>query len=300
MSILFALLAALASAANLLTQRVSSGAGPSGSALRLARYLLRQPLWLFGAAAAVGSFLFQASALHFGPLSVVQPVLVTELVFVLVLRRVWLRQQIRPAAWGSAGLTCLALAAFLAAAEPRGGTAGATASAWVSAVSVFGGASVALTLLGLRGSPVRRAALFGTAAAVVAALAATFIKELTNTLSVHGPVATLTSWPLYAVIGSSVASGLLVQAALHVGPLTVSQPLLVVVDPIVSIWLSVWLFAEYFTENAAVIAAAAAAFAALIVGVVFLTQTAPRQDKSPGPPDRPAGQKQEPAGRKQG
>ena len=180
-------------------------------------YLLRQPLWLLGAAAAVGSFLFQAAALHFGSLSVVQPVLVTELVFVLVIRRVWLRQEIRPVAWGSAGLTCVALAVFLAAAEPRGGTAGATANAWVGAVSVCGGASVALTVLGIRGSPVRRAALFGTAAAVVAALAATFIKELTNVLSVDGPVAAVSSWPLYAVIVSSVASGLLVQAALHVG-----------------------------------------------------------------------------------
>ena len=292
MSIVFALLAALSSAANLLTQRVSSGAGPSGSPWRLAMYLLRQPLWLLGAAAAVGSFLFQAVALHYGSLSVVQPVLVTELVFVLVIRRVWLRQQIRPAAWGSAGLTCLALAVFLAAAEPRGGTAGATASAWVGAVSVCGGASVALTVLGIRGSPVRRAALYGTAAAIVAALAATFIKELTNVLSVDGPVAAVSSWPLYAVIVSSVASGLLVQAALHVGPLTVSQPLLVVIDPIVSIWLSVWLFAEYFTESAGVIAVAAGAFAALIVGVVLLTQTAPRQDTGPGSPDRPAEQTQ--------
>jgi hypothetical protein len=74
---------------------------------------------------------------------------------------------------------------------------------------------------------------------------------------------------------SSVASGLLVQAALHVGRLTVSQTLLVVIDPIISIWLSVWLFAEYFTENAAVIAVAACVFASLIVGVAFLTQTTP-------------------------
>ena len=133
----------------------------------------------------------------------------------------------------------------------------------------------------------------------MAAPAATFIKEITNVLSADGPLAMLTSWPLYAVIVTSAVSGLLVQAALHVGPLTVSQPLLVVIDPIVSIWLSVWLFAEYFTENATVVAVAAAAFAALIVGVVFLTQTAPRQDTGPGPPDRPAGQTQEPAGQKQ-
>src|SRR5690242_5283186 len=61
---------------------------------RLALYLPRQPLWLLGVAAAVGSFVFQALALHNGPMSVVQPLLITELIFALVLRRVWIHQEV--------------------------------------------------------------------------------------------------------------------------------------------------------------------------------------------------------------
>ena len=96
--------------------------GPGGEkGWQLVRYLLRQPLWLFGWIAAVGGFAFQALALHNGPLSVVQPLLVTELVFALVLRRVWIHQDIARSAWISALVTFVALAVFLTVAEPQGG-----------------------------------------------------------------------------------------------------------------------------------------------------------------------------------
>ena len=65
------------------------------------------------------------------------------------------------------------------------------------------------------------------------------------------------------------------QAALQSGPLRVSQPLLVIVDPIVSIALSVWLFGEYFVISPGVLAAAAAAFVVMCAGVVVLSLTAP-------------------------
>ena len=63
--------------------------------------------------------------------------------------------------------------------------------------------------------------------------------------------------------------------ALHVGPLRVSQPFLVIVDPIISIALSVWLFDERFKPDAVILAVAVIAFAVMCAGVVFLTQTAP-------------------------
>ena len=91
---------------------------------RLALYLPRQPLWLLGVAAAVGSFVFQALALHNGPMSVVQPLLITELIFGLVLRRVWIHQDVAGAAWASVGVVCVTLAVFLAVGEPTGGRPG--------------------------------------------------------------------------------------------------------------------------------------------------------------------------------
>jgi hypothetical protein len=60
---------------------------PGASGWRLVVYLFRNPLWLFGWVALAGAFVFQALALHDGHISVVQPLLATEPVFTLVLRR---------------------------------------------------------------------------------------------------------------------------------------------------------------------------------------------------------------------
>ena len=89
MVIVFALLAALSNAVNEATQHIASTAAPpKSSGWRLVVYLFRSPLWLFGWVALIAAFVFQALALNKGQLSIVQPVLATELVFMLVLRRV--------------------------------------------------------------------------------------------------------------------------------------------------------------------------------------------------------------------
>jgi hypothetical protein len=85
LAVAFALAAAFCSAVNLITQHAASVSAPEREkGWRLALYLLRHPLWLLGWAAAAGTFVFQALALHNGPMSVVQPLLVTELAFVLL------------------------------------------------------------------------------------------------------------------------------------------------------------------------------------------------------------------------
>ncbi len=79
----------------------------------------------------------------------VQALLVTELVFGLLLRKVWIGQSIRRAAWGSAALTCVGLAAFVVIDQPQGGTPTPTAHAWTGALTAFGGAAA---LMGASGS----------------------------------------------------------------------------------------------------------------------------------------------------
>src|SRR5277367_4868261 len=113
-TILFALGAAFSNALNMITQHIASISDPGKSkGWRFIRYLVSNPLWLFGWVALAGSFIFQAFALHNGQLSVVQPLLVTELVFALVLRRLWIREQIRDITWWSAAITCGSLALFV-------------------------------------------------------------------------------------------------------------------------------------------------------------------------------------------
>ena len=276
MTILFALATAFCNALNLVMQHIASTGDPDHSkGWRFVRYLLSNPLWLLGWIALAGAFVFQALALHNGQMSVVQPLLVTELVFALVLRRLWIHQQIRGVTWWAAALTCGSLALFVAMSEPTGGNAGPTSSVWVAATAATAGAAAVLALLGTRGSPVRRAALLGAATSILWALVATFIKATTDTLTQFGPAGMFTHWPVYALAVAGIAAELLNQAALHVGPLSVSQPLIVVVDPIVSIALSVFVFAEMFTDNPIRLGLGAAAFAAMCVAAAVLARTAP-------------------------
>ena len=246
-AIVFALLAALCNAVSVLTRHVASTADPDRpTGPRLVGYLLRNPRWLLGSAAQVGAFAFQAVALQLGQLSVVQPLLVTELVMALVLRQVFVHQEIAWAAWGGA-----------------------------AAVVACGAVVAALIVGASRGSPSRRAALYGLAGGVTWALEATFIKSATDDLARAGLSGLFTNWPVYAVAVGGAAGVVIEQAALQNGPLRVSQPLLVITDPIVSIALSVWLFGEYFVLNPAVLAAAAAGFVVMCAGVVVLSVTAP-------------------------
>jgi drug/metabolite transporter (DMT)-like permease len=287
LAVVFALAAAFSNAVNLMTQHSASISAPKREkGWRLAVYLVRQPLWLLGAGAAVGSFAFQALALHSGPMSVVQPLLITELVFVLVLRRLWIHQDVARAAWAAVTVVCVSLAVFLAAAEPTGGRPAPNPAGWVSAGLVFGGAIAVLAGLGRHGSPRRRAAAFAIAAAFSWALEATFLKTATDILAASGLGGMLIRWPVYALVAATVTGTLLQQAALHVGPLSVSQPLLVVFDPLASIILSVWLFDEHFTNSPAKIITGVLAFAVMAAGITVLSRTAP-QDLSPAGPVPP-------------
>jgi len=277
----FALLAALSNAASVVTQHIASTADPRrSSGWRLVVYLFRNPLWLFGWVALAAAFGFQALALHTGLLSVVQPLLVTELVFALVLRRFWIHQSIRPITWGAAALTCAGLAVFIAAGEPQGGHSTPASDHWLTAALACGIGAAVLAALAQRGSPGWRAGLYACSAATIWALEATIIKATTDTLAEFGVLGMFTRWPVYALVVGGVAGTFLQQVALHVGPLRVSQPFLVIVDPILSIFLSVWLYDERFKPDAALLAIAALGFAAMCVGVVFLTQTAPATMKA--------------------
>jgi drug/metabolite transporter (DMT)-like permease len=201
MVVVFALLAALFNAVNEATQHVASIAAPRrASGWRLVVYLLRNPLWLFGWVALAGAFVFQALALHDGQLAVVQPLLATELVFMLVLRRFWIHQSIRLITWGAAAMTCVGLAVFIVAGEPEGGQSDPLSQHWLTAALACCAAAAILAVLARWGSPGRRAALYASAAAVMWALVATFIKATTNTLTQFGvggcsPAGRYTPWP---------------------------------------------------------------------------------------------------------
>src|SRR5580693_9064534 len=123
MSILFALLGGFSQALTSLLQRLAnvSGEDEQRSAWQTALFLIRQPMWLFGMLCMGGTFVFTALALYFGQLATVQPILVTELIFTLALRALWLHDRIASRTWGAAALLCAGLIGFLVVAHPQEG-----------------------------------------------------------------------------------------------------------------------------------------------------------------------------------
>ena len=276
MTILFALISAFCNALNVTVQHLASvSIAERSKGWRFLVCLLRNPLWLFGWAALACSAVFQALALHAGEISVVQPLLITELIFALLLRLFWLRQPIRRVTWWAAAVTCLSLAVFLAAAEPQGGSPNPASHAWAPAAGTTVGTAAVLALLGMRGSTRRRTALLASSSGIMWALVAALAKTMTDTWSQFGVVGMFGHWPAYAVAAAGLGAEIVHQTTLRTGPLSISQPLFVIVDPIVSIGLSVWIFGEYFTPDALRLAVGSLAFVSMCAAVVVLTRTAP-------------------------
>jgi drug/metabolite transporter (DMT)-like permease len=276
-AILFAALGSLCNASSADVQRLANVSAPAEVATgwRKALYLIRQPMWLIGLLFLVGTFAFTATALYFGEIAVVQPVLVIELIFMLGLRRFWLHDQIAMRTWGAAAITCVGLAGFLIAAHPQEGIGLPSTSGWIKAVS--GRVLIVLVLLALsrRGSPSRKAAMLGSAGAIIWSIDAGFMKAATAILSKDGWIHLLYHWPLYALVVTGIIGTVLVQASLSVGPLMVSQAALLIVDPFSSIALGIELFDEHVNTSPSAITGAVLSLLLMGLGVVLMSRWAP-------------------------
>lgn len=272
MAIVLALAAALCNALATIFERMGVESAPRDAALRwkLVLHVLHRPIWFLGLASMMGAFLFQAAALDKGGLTLVQPLLVTELLFLVVILRVWFG---RPLGWREA-VGCVAtvagLAVFLAVSNQGGGNAIPVLSDWLLVSGVCIAAVAGSLLLARRGSPAWRSAWYGTAAGLTFALCAAFIKSSTTLLSDGGALYMFQHLEPYCVALTGVAGLFLAQNAYHAGPITASQATLLVVDPISSIIIGVELFGDNLRGGSGALALDALALLVMSFGLVVL------------------------------
>jgi drug/metabolite transporter (DMT)-like permease len=242
---------------------------------RLLVDLIRYRAWLMSIVATAAGFAFQVVALHFGPLALVQPILVLDLVFVVLLGAVILGK--RPDATILTGVACCAagIGVFLAIAEPAGGT---ETVSLVSAIPLAAG--LAAVLVGCaawarRGPAETRQLAFALACGVCYGVNAFLIKVVSFSLG-QGFSEPLTQWPLYALVVVGPLGFLLNQEAYQRGPLI--APALAVItaaDPLVSIAIAaVWLD-EGIANSPGALAAEMASLAVMITGIALLARRAP-------------------------
>ncbi|MEU8267227.1 DMT family transporter [Sphaerisporangium sp. NPDC049002] len=245
-AVVLALLAAASNAVASVLQRRAARSVPVRPGFRRALILtlVRRPVWLGGIAALIGGFLFQAAALSAGGLVLVQPVLVSELPFTMVLLSFVFHVKLGRRSWLAVAAMSAGLAVFLAGAAPGPGRHVPSSAEWVMAAIATIGTVIGLVIVGQALTGAARAAALGVATGVGFAFTATFIKRSTTILR-EDPAALATSWELYAMVAMGLFSLFLLQNALQSGSLVAAQPALTISDPVASILYGTTMFGEH-------------------------------------------------------
>jgi drug/metabolite transporter (DMT)-like permease len=240
-----ALACALVNALTSVLQRLGVQNAPADAALKLSllTHALRRGVWLLGFALMIVSFLLQAVALHTGRLSEVQPILTTELVFLVAILAIWFRFRIGRREWMGAVAITAGLSFFLYYAAPRYGMTPPPAWRWAVAGGVCAGIIVGTVLLAMHGPRWWRATMFGTAASVSFAFTAACTKVVSDFASADW-MHLYKHWQVYALAVFGAVAVFLTQNAIHAGPLVASQSTLVLIDPLASICIGIGLFGD--------------------------------------------------------
>jgi drug/metabolite transporter (DMT)-like permease len=252
--------------------------GSERGAARLGQFVvatLSHRWWIAGLLADAGGLALQAFALHVGEVSVVQPLLVTALLFSLIISHRVAGTRMTPAElrWGA--VLVVALVGFLViSGAATNHSPHAEADRWPAFFSGVGAAAVALVCLAVarRLPHGRRAAMIGVAVGTVYACTAVLIKAVTNIMTSHGLVALLTSWQLPVLVVAGAGGILLAQLAFRSGPLTASLPAMASLDPLLSVALGIIVYDEHLRTGAGAVTGEILSLAALAAAAIALSR----------------------------
>lgn len=225
LSLLAALLFAIAAVAQ---QHEAAATEDHGARMFLA--LVRNPRWWAGTVSDNVGYLVQAGALAAGSLLLVQPLLVTTLLFALPLGARYAGRRVTRATIGWAVALTVALAVFLVAGNPDPGVDNAPFRDWAVPLMVCGGALVGGAAIALR--PGRGRALgLAVVTGVLFGLVSGFTKTVTDQLG-NGIGPLLSSWETYALAAVGISGFVAQQTAFQAGSLEISFPAATVLEPV--------------------------------------------------------------------
>lgn len=271
MAVVLALLAAAANALATVLQRI--GVEEAGQERgNLMANVLHRPIWFAGLSLTTASFLLQAVALSVGDLSAVQPVMVTEILFLLLILGLWFRQALGWREWFGAVGTATGLGVFLAVSAAGPGHERPGRLDWILLLGATAGAIVISTLAAQRGPRSFRAAAYGVGGGVTFALTAALIK-MVAVIWPRGFVSVATHWQTYGVALTGLLGLVLAQHALEAGPVAASQSALLVVNPISSIVMGVWLFGDHLHAEGPRLAGELLALAVMFTFLLLLASS---------------------------
>ena len=294
-AILAALIAAMLYGTGAALQQHQAASAPDASAGRpsLLLLLVRRPWWLLGIVGELGGFATHAVALRSGPLTIVQMLMASSLIFSVATVRVWSGRRLGALTWAACLAVVAGIGAFVALTSPglSGGHrlpqhAGLAAICLAIAAAPF-------VVTGLAAAGRRRAILLAVGAGLADAGIAVTTMAFTHALG-HGLGGIATSWATYALMLGGPCSLLLTQTAYQAGRPMITLPVVTVVTPMASLAVGTGLLGETTRLSVATAAAVAGAVLLTATGLTVLARRAAHQDPAAASPE-PARPLREPA-----
>ncbi|MEU5051023.1 DMT family transporter [Streptomyces sp. NPDC021096] len=237
--------------------------------LRLLLDLARMPRWLAGIALMVCGMALGAIALGRGEVSLVEPLLATNLLFAMAFSRWRTRAPLGLTGWGGLWLLAGGVAAFIVAGRPHGGrTVTDPLRHWL-VVGVMVGAALLLAALSKRVRMSTEAALLAVAAGLLYGVQDALTRVCGSLLG-QGWTVLATSWQPYAVAALGVTALVLVQSAFETAPLRMSLPALTAAQPLAGIACGVGFMGDQLRTTPGALAAQAAGVVAIVLGIVLI------------------------------
>ncbi|MEU8891828.1 DMT family transporter [Streptomyces sp. NPDC048442] len=272
--LLLALSAACCLGFGFVLQQDAARRAPLGDflSLRLLLDLVRVPRWLAGIGCMVAGMVLGALALSYGEVSLVEPLLATNLLFAMALSR-W-RTGCRLGRQGWAGLWLLAggVACFLVAGQPHGGRAEVGPLRHWLVIGVVVGLAVLLTAHAKRSRMGSGPALLALAAGLLYGLQDALTRVSGQRFGEGGWPALLGSWQVYGVLVLGLAGLVLVQSAFETGTLRMSLPALTAAQPLAGVACGVGFLGDRLQTGPWALAGEAAGLVAIVAGIVLLSR----------------------------
>jgi drug/metabolite transporter (DMT)-like permease len=233
--------------------------------------LVQRPVWLFGNVADGAGYLCQFLALRRGSQALVQPLLLTGLIFALPVGALLEHHPVTRRDVLGAMVVVLGVGGFVVISRPGAGNPHASLWQWTVLTVLVAAVVGAATLAARDGSQRRRGILLALGAGVLYGYTSA-VGEYTARLLDRGVLAVVTSWAPYVLIAAGVIGMLLAQSAFQAGNLRFSLPTLTVAEPLVAIAIGQVLFGEHIASNGLAPALEVLALALMVAGVFLVVR----------------------------
>lgn len=210
---------------------------------------MRRPAWWGSMGLAFTAYGFQAAALAFGTLLVVQPILALSLMLTLVFSAWAEHRHMKTAEAFWAIVLTASVAGVVVFGRPVPGERTPATWEWVTVVGVGAVVSIAACAFASRRRANSRALIYGIICGAMFGFQAVFSKVAVDDFVAGGVAGLIMSWQLWAMLVAATAGTIVQQYAFAAGNLATSLPASKIVEPLLAFSLSLTLLGESFRDQ---------------------------------------------------